>query len=428
MSCPIIRPVFDNVRNDDNESSMIDGLSISTTTENGTNNYHKTVDEPLNYTKYLKTDILLSALKCLSHTDRSDDTSPPVHDEHFFILIHQVFELWFKQILFEIDSIRYIFSNNDNVAPFLFDINLRLNRTANIWNMLIDQLHLLESMTPMEFLEFRDFITPASGFQSFQFRLIEMKLGLTDQHRSAYKANHFTQTMFKDKQAHALQTAVKEDTLLRLIERWLEKIYDNTSFNFNNIFASAIQRMIDHEKQESILNGTDEKTAERKATAITQQFETIINENEYSKLLKNGERRISQKAMLSALMISLYYQEPYFQQAYKMLSLLIDIDGLMASWRCIDKYQVFIDLSNVSSYLIPERFLPKFIENSTESATSISSITFQSCSEVPIIHKQQSYKPRYQSNQDLVQYYQIPFFMLLFFTGCIFATLISRLS
>jgi tryptophan 2,3-dioxygenase len=84
--------------------------------------------------------------------------------------------------------------------------------------MLIDQLQLLESMTPMTFLEFRSYITPASGFQSLQFRIIEMKLGLTDQFRSSYKTEYFTRTMFKGKQANQLNIAVKEDSLLCLIE------------------------------------------------------------------------------------------------------------------------------------------------------------------------------------------------------------------
>jgi tryptophan 2,3-dioxygenase len=132
--------------------------------------------------------------------------------------LFSVFELWFKQIIFEIDSIRNIFIDNDDVTPLVFNINLRLNRTGKIWNLLIDQLQVLESMTPMEFLRFREYITPASGFQSLQFRIIEMKLGLTDQSRKSYRTKYFLQTMFKDKQSEELQTSVGEVSLLRLIE------------------------------------------------------------------------------------------------------------------------------------------------------------------------------------------------------------------
>jgi hypothetical protein len=92
MACPFLQPNIDNTNNgDDNEN---DDESVSrvlpvTTTATGSNDHHEEVEEPLNYTTYLGLNSLLSALRCLSHTDRSDDTTPPVHDEHFFILIHQ---------------------------------------------------------------------------------------------------------------------------------------------------------------------------------------------------------------------------------------------------------------------------------------------------------------------------------------------------
>ena len=69
-------------------------------------------------------------------------------------------------------------------------------------------------MTPMEFLDFRTYITPASGFQSHQFRLIEMKLGMTDKYRSDFKEKYFTGTMFTDTQAAELIKAIHEDTML----------------------------------------------------------------------------------------------------------------------------------------------------------------------------------------------------------------------
>jgi len=75
------------------------------------------------------------------------------------------------------------------------------------------------------------------------------------------------------------------------------------------------------------------ETAERDAETLKRQFEKIIDPIEYQKLLKNNERRISQKAMFAASMISHYHQEPCFQQPYQMLSLLMDMDALMSSWR-----------------------------------------------------------------------------------------------
>jgi tryptophan 2,3-dioxygenase len=75
------------------------------------------------------------------------------------------------------------------------------------------------------------------------------------------------------------------------------------------------------------------ETAERNAQTAERQFEKMIDRDEYQILIDNKERRISQKAMFAALMIAHYHQEPCFQQPYQMLSLLMDMDALMASWR-----------------------------------------------------------------------------------------------
>ena len=114
----------------------------------------------------------------------------PAHDEMLFIVIHQAFELWFKQIRFELDYVCTVFSKehiNDNSE----DLNLvvhRLHRVVKILDLLNEQVGILDTMTPLDFLEFRNLLTPSSGFQSLQFRLIEAQLGLrVDQrHQAAY--------------------------------------------------------------------------------------------------------------------------------------------------------------------------------------------------------------------------------------------------
>ena len=126
--------------------------------------------------------------------------------------------MWFNQLIYDIDSIREIFKTSTQVEPQLFNINLRLARSVDIWKMLIDMLQLLDTMTPIDFLEFRNFVVPASGFQSLQFRIIEMKLGLTDQFRQSFKTEYFTKTMFKDQQSRELVKAVREESLLTLLQ------------------------------------------------------------------------------------------------------------------------------------------------------------------------------------------------------------------
>lgn len=118
------------------------------------------------YTQYLQIDRLLDLQRPLT---------PAAHDEMLFIVIHQVYELWFKVMLHELDSAVTALSAGDAAvaAP-------RLRRTVRVDELLIHQLSVLESMSPEGFLEFRDPLKPASGLQSGQFRAIEYLGGIRD--------------------------------------------------------------------------------------------------------------------------------------------------------------------------------------------------------------------------------------------------------
>jgi tryptophan 2,3-dioxygenase len=121
----------------------------------------------LTYGDYLKVPELLQLQHCLA--------DPPSHDELQFIIIHQTYELWFKLVLFELDSI-VEFMNKDDTrrATWLF------HRVHAILKILYQQIHILESMSPTDFLDFRDKLQPASGFQSLQFREIEFVSNLKE--------------------------------------------------------------------------------------------------------------------------------------------------------------------------------------------------------------------------------------------------------
>ena len=137
--------------------------------------------EPQNYHDYLKLDSLLKAQELLS-----DNAGKYAHDEMLFIIIHQVYELWFKQIIFEVDSILEALDRENIDESHVGIVVSRLERIIEIQHLLIDQIKVLETMTPMDFLDFRDLLTPASGFQSVQFRLIENKIGLPKHQRHSY--------------------------------------------------------------------------------------------------------------------------------------------------------------------------------------------------------------------------------------------------
>ena len=118
----------------------------------------------LTYSDYLQLDRLLTLQRARSE--------PPEHDEMLFIVIHQVYELWFKLLLHEMDKLKRDFSAND-----LFGAIHTFKRARTVMKTLVGQLDILETMTPMSFTSFRDRLESASGFQSVQFRELEFVLG-----------------------------------------------------------------------------------------------------------------------------------------------------------------------------------------------------------------------------------------------------------
>ncbi len=120
---------------------------------------------PVTYSSYLKLEELLSLQQPLS--------DGPEHDETLFIVIHQVYELWFKEILHEIDHLITLLDRQD--APRALQT---LKRVLTILKVVVAQIDVLETMTPLDFLSFRERLESGSGFQSFQFRELEFVLGV----------------------------------------------------------------------------------------------------------------------------------------------------------------------------------------------------------------------------------------------------------
>jgi tryptophan 2,3-dioxygenase len=124
-------------------------------------------DRPLTYGSYLKVPELLSL--------QEGRSAPEHHDEPLFIIIHQVYELWFKLILHELDS-AVASLDADRVG----EATRLLRRVVEVQRVLVAQVKVLETMRPQDFLGFRYLLNPASGFQSIQFREVEFALGLKD--------------------------------------------------------------------------------------------------------------------------------------------------------------------------------------------------------------------------------------------------------
>ena len=120
---------------------------------------------PVSYSSYLKLDELLSL--------QQPRSAGPEHDEMLFIVIHQVYELWFKEMLHELDYLKTLLCDNETPRALH-----TLKRILTVLKVMVAQIDVLETMTPLEFLSFRDRLESGSGFQSFQFRELEFVLGV----------------------------------------------------------------------------------------------------------------------------------------------------------------------------------------------------------------------------------------------------------
>src|SRR6185436_9441604 len=172
----------------------------------------------LYYSDYIELATILN-----SQHPRSFERMEAGNDEMLFIIIHQAYELWFKQIIFELDLVRNIFIQdriNEN-TPDMSNVVHKLKRVVKILELLNQQVSVLETMTTLDFLEFRNYLLPASGFQSKQFRLIEAKLGLKMEER--YKKEYYKQIL-SESDSEEVDKVERESTLKELIIKWLERM------------------------------------------------------------------------------------------------------------------------------------------------------------------------------------------------------------
>ncbi|MBH48127.1 MAG: tryptophan 2,3-dioxygenase [Halobacteriovorax sp.] len=339
------------------------------------------------YGDYLKLDKLLSAQVPLSKSQGQES-----HDETLFIVVHQVYELWFKQILHELKSIRDLFVGDNIEERSLHSVNERLERIIKIQNLLIDQLPVMETMTPMDFLEFRDLLVPASGFQSIQFRQIEIIMGLPTGRRGKIDRQYFMGRLSEADQK-SIDEAEAQQSLFDGLEKWLERIpfTKEKNFDFWNAYRTTVDDMLTNEEQILLKNLATLPEAAKEAQmegleSTKKTFASLFDPKQFLKLTKSGKRRLSQRATLNALFILLYRDEPILHQPYRLLNLLMDIDENFTSWRqrhaimaqrmlgtkvgtggssgheylkmAAEKNRVYLDLFNLSTFLIPRSKLP----------------------------------------------------------------------
>lgn len=334
------------------------------------------------YPDYLALDELLSCQRPLSFA-----AGDPHHDEMLFITIHQTYELWFKQIIFELDSVRRIFAELSMGEKKISLALHRLSRIRAIQKILVDQISVLETMTPQEFLDFRDYLFPASGFQSFQFRLIEIKLGVRPEQRLNGK---WIKNVSPEHQA-LLRKVQGEPSLFDYVERWLRHIpfRDFRGYSFPSAYETAVDRMftLDRANLERQLSGDDLARSLDDLERTRGTFESVYRRDVHEKMISTGARRLGFRATHSSLMIMLYQDEPMLQLPARLLHVLVDVDEQLNQWRyrhsqmvhrmigikvgtggtlghgylraTVDNNKVFSDIANLSTLLIPRRLLPE---------------------------------------------------------------------
>ncbi|CAG7821108.1 unnamed protein product [Allacma fusca] len=344
--------------------------------------------EGLLYGEYLQLDKVLDAQRLVSAEHNNE-----VHDEHLFIITHQAYELWFKQILFEVDSIRELFIQTELDERRMLEILKRTQRCVLILKLLVDQVMILETMTPLDFMEFRHYLSPASGFQSLQFRLLENKLGVRQENRAKYNQAHYLNVFSDGPQAKQLRDSEIEPSLCDLVQRWLERTpgLEEVGFNFWQKYQKVVEKVLDVEEQNAKRETNNEQvraTLLHNISKKKEQFESVFDPKIHDALVQRGERRFSHKALRGAILITFYRDEPRFNQPHQLLTALTDIDALITKWRynhvmlvqrmlgsqqlgtggssgyhylrstLSDRYKVFLDLFNLSTFLIPRAFIP----------------------------------------------------------------------
>jgi tryptophan 2,3-dioxygenase len=345
------------------------------------------------YSDYLRLESLLA-----QQMPESARIGAPAHDEMLFIIVHQAYELWFKLILHELDHIQEDFGADVVEDDCLGRVVHGLGRINEIVELLVHQLDVLETMTPLDFLDFRDLLTPASGFQSVQFRLIEIRLGLRLEGRLKLDDSRFDLQLSEGDRQRVAQVQ-HADTLVDQLDRWLTRtpFVELSGYAFSNAYREAVVRSLAADSELiRAAEGMSESQREAETRAIAAalaRFNAIFQPQAEpsppsppSPSSPSSPWRMSLAAVQAALFITVYRDEPVLQLPFRLLTALMDIEETLTLWRyrhalmvrrmigvkvgtggssgydylkqTADRHQIFGDLFQLSNYLIPRSLIP----------------------------------------------------------------------
>lgn len=342
---------------------------------------------PVYYGDYLHLDKILGA----QHLQSEKYGDAAAHDETLFIIVHQVYELWFKQILHELSSIIDVFQAEQVDDRDLTVVVHRLRRITQIQQLMNDQISVMETMTPQEFLAFRDYLVPASGFQSIQFKQLEISLGLKREYRIDFDQQSFYQRL-TDADREYLTDLEQKPSLFELVDEWLARmpLLEMEGFSFWQLYKSVTDEFLGDDRATIQANtGLTDTEKQQELAALEQtreKFDALLDKDKYSELVAQGQFRLSQKAMLSALFIKQYSEEPIFNLPFQFITLLTEVDEKLTIWRhrhammvhrmlggkigtggsaghqylhkTTQANRVFVDFFDMATFLLPKDLLP----------------------------------------------------------------------
>lgn len=326
------------------------------------------MEKKIYYSEYLQLDKILNAQQ-----PESALAGVRADDEMLFIIIHQSYELWFKQLMHELNIIREVFAKPE-ISDHSNDLSVavhRLNRMCRIMNMLVNKMEILETMTSMDFFDFRDFLRPASGFQSIQFKMFEAALGLEYGQRVGQE---YYISQLHEADVKRVKSAEAEVSLFVFIQNWLERF----------------PMMADPSWKADAESSHPFWIAYRNIYQASLHESEIQNMSRFDALFMQDQapegRRLSGKASRTALFIMMYQDYPLMQLPFQLISLLLDLDAQLAAWRnrhlnmvkrmigtrsgtggstgagylrsAADSHYIFKDFAELTSYLVQRQKLP----------------------------------------------------------------------
>jgi tryptophan 2,3-dioxygenase len=328
--------------------------------------------KPVTYGSYLNLERILDA-----QSPPGSDGKPRElfhHDEMLFVVIHQVYELWFKQVLHELVKARDLLDQDPVPERDVPLIVKGLGRVHEIFRILVSQLTVLETMSPSDFLAFRDKLGSASGFQSAQFRELEILAGLPDEARFFYDGESFERRFPKESVARFNELR-DQATIRDALYGWLGRA--PIERGFVETYLKAFDGYVDEQRQ---LHCDNSQLSE------TEQAKVLERLDDYSascrRFLTAGDARVH----AACLFLEAYRDEPLLHWPNRLLDALLEFEELLRRWRfrharmvermiglrvgtggssgvdyldstAGDRYRIFTVILESRSFLLPRRML-----------------------------------------------------------------------